>query len=159
MSQEIERKFFVRELPDLNNLEAIKYERCFLFIDEYSEIRIQKKRDKYELERKTTKNSLEAKKQRFQISQEEYERLKRNCEKIIKRTSYNSSASPKISIKVYSGDFIWLTRVEVEFSNKEGAYKFMPLEWFGKEITSSPLWRDSKLVKLHHKEFLELIHI
>jgi len=43
MPSEIERKFLVHEMPSLQHLEAIRYERHFLFVDEHSEIRIQKK--------------------------------------------------------------------------------------------------------------------
>ncbi len=157
MSQEIERKFLVNTLPDVNHLKVIEYERSFLFIDKNSEIRIQKKWDRYELEKKTNRSSLQATKQKLEISLQEYRELKKNCKKIIQRKSYSISQNPEISLKIYSGEFKWLSRVEVEFQNEHQASSFTPLEWFWKEITNSPLWRDSQLVRLSRKEFLELI--
>jgi hypothetical protein len=40
---EIERKFLIQELPDLQNIPEITYERYFLEINPDREIRIQKK--------------------------------------------------------------------------------------------------------------------
>ena len=158
MSREIERKFLVNKLPNISQLEATEYERYFLFIDENSEIRIQRKGDNYELERKVTRSSLKAEKQKLKISQREYDILKQSCEKNISRISYTISNSPKISIKIYSGDFKWLSRVKIEFQSESEALDFVPDKWFWKEITHSPLWRDSTLVKLNKAEFLKLIN-
>jgi|GEM_PF-1725678 len=41
--QEIERKFLIKEMPNLENLKPTYYERYFLFRSEKIEIRIQKK--------------------------------------------------------------------------------------------------------------------
>lgn len=50
--QEIERKFLIKEMPNLENLKPTYYERYFLFRSEKIEIRIQKKWEKFEFEKK-----------------------------------------------------------------------------------------------------------
>jgi hypothetical protein len=55
---EIERKWFIKKLPDLQGLKSISYERYFLFIGDAVEVRIQKKGDKFEFERKSQISKL-----------------------------------------------------------------------------------------------------
>ena len=157
MNYEIERKFLIKELPDLNIYEKISYERYFLFINENSEIRIQKKANKYEFERKENKNNLSSKKQKFEISEEEFEQLSKISKQVIIRNSYKISDKPNITIKIYEWKYKGLKRVEVEFENEQEAKLFKPLIWFGKEITDSVLWRDSRLLKLSKFEIWENI--
>ena len=158
MRQEIERKFLITHMPNLDGIVPTCYERSFLFLDQNSEIRIQKKWTSYQLERKVTDNSLQSTKHTIRITQSEYESLKKNCKKTIVRTSYLLSKNPHISIKTYNADFSWLSRVEIEFDTQKEASDFSALAWFGKEITNSPLGRDSKLINLSHEDFLGLIN-
>lgn len=69
---EIERKFIIKELPNLENRVEIKYERFFLEISLNKEVRIQKKWDMYEKEVKTKINQLTFEKTKQEISQEEF---------------------------------------------------------------------------------------
>lgn len=46
---------------------------------------------------------------------------------------------------------------EVEFSSEDEAKKYKPLDWFGEEITDSPLRKDKKLSQLSSKEFTQLL--
>jgi len=158
MNQETERKFLIQRMPDLWDFTCISYERYFLENNENHEIRIQKKWNKYEYEKKSSLNTLSAKKIKKQISCKEFENLKEKCRNGILRDSYKISQHPDISIKIYHWRFEWLSRVEVEFDSLENAENFIPLTWFWKEITDSPLWRDSKLIKLPQEKFHELIN-
>jgi len=158
MNQEIERKFLIERMPDLWDITCISYERYFLENNENHEIRIQKKWGKYEYEEKSSLNMLSAKKIKRQISREEFENLKKKCTNKILRDSYKISRHPDISIKIYHWIFEWLSRVEVEFDTLKNAENFSPLSWFWEEITDSPLWRDSRLIKLSQEKFQELIN-
>jgi len=157
MPQEVERKFLVSELPSLENITPIKYERYFLEISDFREVRIQKKWEYYGYEEKITINNLTAEKITKEISQEKFEDLKIWAIRSIIRESYYISNNPEISLKKYYWDFEWLVRVEVEFKNDEEARSFKIPHWFWEEITDSPLWRDSKLVQLARKDFISLI--
>lgn len=157
MTKEIERKFLVKKIPDLNNLESISYERYFLYSSENIEIRIQKKCEKYQFERKEKLSNLSANKQKFDISKEEFDVLKQYSWKSIIRDSYLLTTNPEITLKIYHGRFEGLYRAEVEFGDEESAKNFVPFDWFGKEITNSPMGRDSTLLDLTEEEFDQLM--
>ncbi len=150
---EIERKWLAKKLPELSNFTPISYERYFLFIGEKVEIRIQKKGKKFEFERKAQISKLSREEQKFEVTKEEFETLKKKCKKSIIRESYLLEENPEISLKIYHGNYEGLIRVEVEFSSENDAKEFKPLKWFGEEITDTPLGKDKSLIKLSKDEF------
>lgn len=154
---EIERKWFVKTLPDLSGLTPVSYERYFLFIGDTVEVRIQKKGNKFEFERKSQISKLTREEQKFEITEEEYETFKLFSNKSLIRDSYIYQKDPEISIKVYKGDHEGLVRAEVEFESEDEAQRFIPLDWFGKEITESPIGRDKSLISLSNEEFNQII--
>lgn len=155
--KEVERKFLVKDLPDLSDLEPIQYERYFLEITEKSETRIQSKNNKYELEKKSNESSLSSKKDKKEITKDEFDKLKKEASKSIIRESYLLSENPETTIKIYHGDFEGLIRLEVEFESEKEANNYVPPAWAGKEITGTKLGRDSSLIKLTKKNFKELL--
>jgi CYTH domain-containing protein len=155
---EIERKWLVKQLPKLKGKSSVMYERYFLYIGEKTEIRIQKKGSKYEFERKSEVSDLARAEQKFEITEDEFRILKKDCEKSIKRESYFLSEDPEISLKIYHGKYEGLIRAEVEFASENAAKSFEPLGWFGKEITHTPLGRDKLLIKLNKEEFEKLLY-
>jgi adenylate cyclase len=156
---EIERKWILKEIPDkVKGQTPIPYERHFLFIGSGIEIRIQKKGEKYEFERKVESNDLTRMGEKFEITQAEFDQLKLCSIASLERESYLIPSNPKISIKVYKGKFSGLIRAEVEFDSEESAKDFTVRKWFGEEITDSPLGKDKKLIRLNAEEFKNLIH-
>jgi CYTH domain-containing protein len=101
MNHEVERKFLICTLPNLQGYQPIRYERYFLFKNKYVEIRVQKKGDRYEFERKETINNLSARKEKISITRDEFNSLIKNCTDIIIRDSFNISKTPNITLKVY----------------------------------------------------------
>jgi adenylate cyclase len=155
---EIERKFLIKELPDLSGIKPIGYERYYIKKDGESVERIQKKGDCYEYETKRSISHLEHKKEKRKITQEEFEELRRGKEQEgILRDSYLLSSNPDVSIKIYQGKFEGLARVEIEFASKEEAEEYIPKSWMGAEITVSPLGADARLLHLSRDEFLSLL--
>ena len=154
---EIERKFLIRSLPDLSLLPKIEYERYFLFISESIEMRIQKKGNVYEFERKEVRDNLSRIGNTIQISPDEFAALKKSTIGEIIRESYTYANNPDISIKIYHGKFEGLQRVEVEFKTIEEAKDFQPMPWFGREITDTKLAQDKKLLQLEEGEFGSLL--
>lgn len=156
-NEEIERKFLVKIMPDISHIKPVHYERYFIFKDNETEIRIQKKDSKYELERKIIENNLSAKKYKIDLTEKEFEKFKEISSDSINRESYHISDNPNISLKIYQGRFKGLIRVEVEFLNQKDAYNFVPLLWFGPEITDSLLAKDSNLLDLTNNEFKNIL--
>ncbi len=153
MKNEIERKFFIKEMPDLSDIQPIRYERYFLESADGKEIRISKIDSKYIYEEKKFISSLERTREKKEIEQEEFDTLKVAGSEVILRDRYNISTNPDIAIQIYPGRFEGLVRVEVEFDTEEEARSFVPLPWMGEEMTDLPIARDSRLIKLTPEAF------
>ena len=157
MKNEIERKFFVRDMPNLSGIVPLQYERYFLERTHGKEIRISKVGDSYIYEEKSAVSDLERTRAKKEISQAEFEALKQKGSEGIIRTKYALSRDPDIAIQVYGGRFEGLVRVEVEFDSEEAARSFVPLSWMGEEMTGLPIARDSNLLDLTDEEFKRYI--
>ena len=157
MTDEIERKFLIKKMPDISNIKPIEYERYYVFRNDIIEMRIQKKGDNFEIERKEIISKLKALKTKLVISRYEFEKLKSNASQVIYRTGYKLSRNPNVSIKIYHGKYEGLKKVEIEFNSEEEANKFKIPTWYGKEITNSIISRDSKLLNLSEEEFNDFI--
>lgn len=152
---EIERKFLIAQMPDLSNKSPMRYERYYLKRDNGIEERIQKKGDLFEHELKKEISSLERTKDKKEISEQEFEKMKTGASEAIIRDGYK--IDDQVSIKIYHGKFKGLKRAEVEFDSRDEATAYIPESWMGKEITDSPLGRDSALLDLSAEEFQKLI--
>lgn len=157
MNNEIERKFFVTQMPDLSGITPQHYERHFLQRENGKEIRISKIDDSYVYEVKSEISSLERTRTKRQITKEEFEKFKQNSSEAIIRDKYSISVNPNIAIQIYHGRFTGLIRAEVEFGSTEEAVSFNPPSWMGKEMTDLPLARDSKLLDLNDEEFINYL--
>lgn len=155
---EIERKFLVSEMPDISGIVAVPYERYYTRIEEGFSERIQRKGERYEIETKRKLSDLEHDKNKRSISREEFELHRPQSVGVgIVRDSYNISDNPRISIKVYHGQFEGLVRAEIEFDSVDSAEAFDPLPWMGREITGTSLGLDAELVRLTDAQFRLLI--
>ncbi len=157
-STEIERKFLVPTPPDLTGKSPIVYERYYIYSQHGIELRVQKKGEIFEIERKEMVSDLSRSTEKLEISQDEFEILKTLAHKSIIRKSYVLSKNPETSLKIYEGDYVGLIRCEVEFASEDEANKFEVPGWCGAEITTSILGKDSKLVNLSRDEFLQEIN-
>ncbi len=156
---EIERKFLIKEIPDMSDITPVRYERCILESSDGNVKRVQRKGDVFEYEEKKKVDDFQSEKVKRQITKEEYDSFLLNKENnLIVRDGYLVSHNPEISIKVYKEKFEGLIRVEIEFSSKEEAKNFIPLPWFGKEITGTVLANDGELYKLDREDFLNKLY-
>lgn len=153
MNNEIERKFYVKRMPDLTLIKPLQYERYFLQRGEGIEIRISKVDNTYKYEKKIEISNIERTRESKEISKEEFEELKKEASESIIRERYNISDKPNIAIQVYHGRFEGLVRAEVEFESEKEALDFVPLDWMGEEMTGLPIARDSRLIDLTENEF------
>src|SRR5258708_2373455 len=173
--EEIERKFIVNPnslvlKKTLKNLPYKLENRYYLYRDSCTEIRFTSissdgKETYFNLDRmEVVGNSMtNRKKDLITISKDEFDCLldlvrsrEPNIETII-RKSYSISKNPQLELKIYGGKFDGLIRAEVEFSSNEEADKYKPLNWFGKELTNTPIGNDVKLPDLSSDEFTQLL--
>ena len=157
MKNEIERKFFVKEMPDLSGIEPLHYERYFLARENGKEVRISKINDSYIYEEKSEVSELGRTREKKSITKEEFERLKEHVSEGINRDRYTISSDPDIAIQIYHGRFEGLIRAEVEFDSEKAAKEFILLPWMGKEMTGLPIARDARLIELSDEEFKKYI--
>lgn len=158
MYHEIDRKFLIQEMPRLTGRRSVLYERYFLQHGDIVEERIQKCGNEYEYEIKTAISPRERIREKNQITEREFNKLKAKSSKSIVRESYLlSKKNPRVSINKYKGDYKGFDFAEVEFDNKEDSESFEPLPWMGTEITNTPLGRDSWLLSLDREHFLKIL--
>jgi CYTH domain-containing protein len=146
MQSAIERKFLIHTLPNLSTIEPISYEKRFISLTQTTEIRVQKKWDIYQLQRKVLVTQWDNTKQKRSITKEEFVQLKRSAihTSPILRDTYK--ITPLLQICIYHGHNTWLIRAEVEFESQEDADKYVPELRMGEEITDEKAWRDRYLL-------------
>ncbi len=157
MSKEIERKYLIKQMPNLKTIKPIRYERYYINDNIDNQIRVQKKDEKFELETKIKVSDIEYKKEKKEITEQQFLKLIKNCKKVIIRDSYLINEKPNITIKIYQGTYKGLIRAEVEFNNEYEYNNFEIPEWFGKDITNTELGMDARLIKLDREDFLEIL--
>ncbi len=141
---EIERKFLVKVMPDLSHIAPIEMERYYLPAETNEEIRIQRVGASYSYERKIAISVRGRSKEIRRLTKSEYDDLKTRASSVVTRASYSLGSG--LSIKVYGDQFEGLVRAEQEFESERQADAYTPESWMGKEITDTPLGRDSRLL-------------
>lgn len=158
MASEIERKFIVKKIPQKYlDQTPIYSERYFIYFDNSVELRIQQKDNLFELERKVNGGLLTRETINLLITKNEFNELKQIAKSTLARNSYIIDNNANFSIKEYLGDQKGLIRAEFEFNNGIDAINFVPPIWVGREITNTPLARDSRLTKLTKDAFDDLL--
>ncbi len=175
---EIERKFFISEKNSslralLKEKIPMIEERYYLYRKEGIELRFTKLTkgtesyynfDRMALQRSSDGGShLVRSKERLRISAEEFDQLlalvtlRTPSVQPIVRWSYHMSDNPKFEIKVYKLAHEGLIRAEIEFDSHEEAAAFVVPDWFGPEITDSPVGIDTRLPDLSEDEFQSVL--
>lgn len=150
---EIERKWILDKIPsEFMKCTPIPYLRYIIFTDDTVELRVQRKGNKFELERKEKATALSRKSLKVRISEGEFNILKSTSDKYISRESLTLGNR---SVKVYDGEYTGLIRYEVEFKTEEEAKRYTPPTWAKIEITGNVLANDSKLITLSRDIFLQ----
>lgn len=157
MQTSITRKFLVGALPTEAIKEKIANERFYLYSEKGVVIRVQAKGGIFELERKKNVSNLVRESSQIEITQEEFDKLKHLATTGIARATLTYKNYPNLVVRVYEGKYQGLIRAEVSFASLNEARNFTPYSWFGKEITDSPLSKDSCLLTLSQDEFSKLL--
>ncbi len=144
---EIERKFLIKNLPNLIGVDSIDIEQAYLVIDKEKESRIRRVDNNYFVTIKNGKG-IERYEIEYPISKEEYQSFKKqHIGKVINKRRFLIPLSESLTaeLDMYSNDLVGLNVVEVEFASLEQANSFKPPSWFSKEITNSKDYKNSSL--------------
>jgi CYTH domain-containing protein len=150
--KEIERKFFVKEMPDISNIEPIYLEQCYVI--DLPETRVRE--ETYELLTKyylivKSEGDLSRDEGDIEISKIVFDELKK---KQLGVTLYKFRFKIQLNdtdvaeIDIFQNEFKNLTdhrTVEVEFKSDELAENFIIPDWFGEEITYDKRYKNKNL--------------
>lgn len=141
------RRFIIQSLDNVNINSPIRYERYYI----NDNLRIQSKNNMLEKEILNKDNIIISK---INITEEEFNKLKKEAYSKIIRDSYLYLDDDRISIKKYLDKYEGLIRVEVKFNSIDEMNSYKIESWMEAEITNSPLAFDKYLSKLSEQEFL-----
>lgn len=148
MSTEIERKFLVADLPDLNNAQKAVVRQGYLTVPEDStELRLRQKDDSYFLTLKGGGGLVRVERE-AEISAAQFETFwpetqGRRVEK--ERFTGTLKDGRTFELDVFLGDLAPLRLVEVEFATESEALSFVPPAWFGADLTEDKRYKNKML--------------
>ncbi len=140
------RRYILNSIDNIHLSNSLRYERYYI----NNNLRIQKRGNSYSKEILQDNEVID----KIEIGEEEFNKLKMMSSKEIVRDSYLYLDDNRISIKKYYGKYAGLIRVEVKLNSEDEVLHYLPLSWFGLEITDSPLAFDSYLINLSEQEFM-----
>ena len=147
---EIERKFLISKLPEnLSDYPFHQIEQGYLTTNPV--VRIRRQDDDYILTYKG--NGMMAREEyNLPLNQASYEHLLTKVDGIVLTKQRFLIPLPGTSctaeLDIFSGHYKGLMLVEVEFETEEQANAFVPPEWFGKDVTFSGEYQNSRLASI-----------
>lgn len=144
MGKEIERKFLVKEMPDLNSYTYKCLEQGYLSANPV--VRVRKEDDTYYLTYKG-KGFLEREEYNLPLNEESYNHLVAKTDgKIIRKKRYLIPYEKyTIELDIFEGELAGLIIAEVEFEAVEEANSFNPPSWFGEDVTGNKNYTNASL--------------
>jgi len=141
---EIERKFLVKELPNLEDVKYSKIKQGYFSIT--PEKRVRQKDEKYYITEKGEGDLIREEKE-WEIDKKEAETLFAMSKTyIVEKTRYYLPYGENtIELDVYEGRHTGLVVAEVEFETVEKANEFVAPEWFGEDITKDKSYKNMVL--------------
>ena len=146
---EIEKKYLLKELPDLSSCEYHKIEQAYLCTGPV--VRVRREDEKYYM---TYKGSglMSREEYNLPLTAESYEHLKEKADgNIISKTRYLIPLEKDhlvAEVDVFKKPFAPLIMAEVEFESEEQANAFEAPEWFGEEVTFDGRYHNSYMSKM-----------
>ena len=146
---EIERKFLIKRENLPENLEQYPskvIEQGYLCTEPV--VRIRKSNDNYYLTYKS-KGLLAREEYNLPLTKESYEHLRLKADgRILTKKRYlipMEGTEYTIELDIFLGEYEGLKLAEVEFPSEEAAHAFVPPEWFGREVTFTGEYQNSRL--------------
>lgn len=144
MGKEIERKFLVKELPEISSYRYHSIVQAYL--NRNPVLRIRKQDDNYYFTYKG-KGLLEREEYNLPLNKESFDNLLPKAEgKVVAKKRYLIPYGKyTIELDIFEGDLAPLTMAEVEFESIEEANSFVAPEWFAEDVTDNPAYHNSNL--------------
>jgi CYTH domain-containing protein len=141
---EIERKFLVARLPELDRARASRIEQGYLVIGaEGSEARVRRRDGVCTLTVKSG-SGLARGETEISITTDQFEALWPVTEgRRIEKTRY--VLDDAVELDVYAGELEGLIVAEVEFPHMAAAFEYEPPAWFGGEVTTDDRYKNRRL--------------
>jgi adenylate cyclase len=143
---EVERKFRLRQPPDLSSSESDPIEQGYLAVGADGEVRLRRKGDKTLLTAKRGAG-LSRGEAEVEISAEQFEALWPLTEgrRLRKRRHVLPHDGLEIEVDVYQGELEGLIVAEIEFDSEEQARGFEPPDWLGDDVTGDERFLNENL--------------
>ncbi len=142
---EIERKFTIKELPDLDRYDFHEIEQAYL--NTKPVMRIRRQDDEYYF---TYKNSglMAREEYNLPLNRESFEHLVTKADgRVIRKRRYLIPYEQfTIELDIFKGDLEPLIIAEVEFDSIDEANAFVPPEWFEQDVTNDPRYHNSNMI-------------
>jgi adenylate cyclase len=133
---EVERKFVVSDLPNLEGTDFDEIEQGYLAIGTDGEVRLRRKGDRLALTAKRGAG-LSRQEAETELDRERFDELwpLTDGRRLHKRRYVLPHGDLKVELDVYEGDLEGLVVAEIEFDSEEEARAFEPPRWLGEEVT------------------------
>ena len=144
MGKEIERKFKVREMPDLSKYPYKNLEQGYL--NTHPVVRVRKEDDEYYMTYKG-KGHIEREEYNLPLNKESYDHLIVKADgRIISKKRYLIPYDKyTIELDVFEKELAPLVIAEVEFESMDEAEAFNPPEWFGEDVSKDKNYTNAHL--------------
>ena len=141
---EIERKFLVKELPDLTGVKYSEIKQGYFSVT--PEKRVRQKDDKYYITEKGEGDMVRHERE-WEIDKSEAAELFALSKTYIieKKRYYLPIGKHTVELDIYEGRHEGLVVAEVEFESEDEALAFVPPAWFGKDITADKSYKNMVL--------------
>lgn len=151
---EIERKYLVNSLPaSLSSYPCRKIQQAYLCTEPV--VRIRREDDSYYLTYKS-KGLMVRQEYNLPLTAESYSHLLSKADgNVISKVRFLiplDSLNLTAELDLFEGAFLGLALVEVEFPNEEEARSFLPPLWFGRDVTFTGEFQNSRLSSMNQKE-------
>lgn len=142
---EIERKFLIKEMPDLSQYDYHKIAQGYL--NTKPVVRVRKQDDEYYMTYKGS-GMMAREEYNLPLDEKSFEHLVAKADgRVIRKTRYLIPYEKyTIELDVFEGDHAPLVMAEVEFETIEEANSFIAPEWFGDDVTNDPKYHNSNMI-------------
>ena len=144
----VERKYLITHIPfDIAGYPFHQIEQAYLSTAPV--VRVRQEDDTYYLTYKS-KGLMAREEYNLPLTKESYEHLRSKADgRILTKKRYlipMEGTEYTIELDIFLGEYEGLKLAEVEFPSEEAALAFVPPEWFGREVTFTGEYQNSRLV-------------
>ncbi|MTH77877.1 CYTH domain-containing protein [Paracoccus aestuariivivens] len=158
---EIERKFLLRKLPDLEHVPSVEIRQGYITApQDTTEVRLRQSGEGHFLSVKGGAGLVRSERE-VTISAQQFQLLwPETTGRRIEKTRYKGQLPDGLTyeLDVYAGSLERLFTVEVEFPSEANANAFSVPDWFGKDVTLDKRYRNKSLAVADHETIKALLN-